>query len=145
MNKAATKTAKKTATNADVQKQSETGTQIFALVAALILAAVLASGCATPPVQGSVNTNESPAVSYASYTNCVQVMTSYGMQNQCYATNTPGTQSYSQYTSNKAGFAAGISEQNMQDSYKAYLATLDAQSINELNTKWDSIAASVAP
>jgi hypothetical protein len=128
----------------NVQKHGETGTQIFALVAALILSAVLASGCSTPPVQGSVNTDNTPPVSYASYSNCVQVMTAYGLQNQCYATNTPTTTSYSQYAYNKAGFAAGVTEDNMQDSYKAYLATLDEGSIKELNAKWDAIVATVS-
>ena len=71
-------------------------------------------------------------------------MTAYGMQSQCYATNTPATSSYSQYTYNKAGFAAGITEANMQDSYKAYLATLDESTLKELNAKWDALAASVA-
>ncbi len=127
-----------------VQKHGETGTQIFALVAALILAAVLASGCSTPPVSGSVNTNQTPPVSYASFVHCVQVMTDYGMQNQCYATNTSATSSYSQYTYNKAGVTVGVTEANMQASYKAYLASLDESSIKELNAKWDEVAASVA-
>jgi hypothetical protein len=127
--------------NLNAKKTNETGTQIIAVVAALILAAVLASGCSTPPVQGSVNRNDLPAVSY---TNCVQVMTNYGLQNQCYATGTQNANSYSQYTYTRTGYAKAVSEEAKQESYKAYLASLEPAALSELNAQWDALAASVA-
>ena len=133
----------------------------FALLAALILSAVLASGCSTqapdallysqtPQNQsyptatytgssaGSGTTSTSAA---SSYIQCVNVMTAYGLQQQCYQVSNPSAVSYNQYGYSTVGFAKGISQANMQQAYVSYLSSIDANAAADMKAQYDAIIA----
>lgn len=133
-------------------KNGSTQSQVFALAAALILAAVLASGCSSPPVQGNTFANQTPAAtSYypqtgtvpvaQAYYNCVNVMTAYGLQQQCYQVQTPYVTSYSQYSYAKTAFAKGVTDEMKQQAYASYLASVDAAAAADVKAQYDAIVA----
>lgn len=139
---------------------NEKHTQIFALVAALILAAVLASGCSTQPADDStgktyssssssgstidytnLSSSGSTSTASSSYIRCVNVMTAYGQQTQCYQVSGLTASSYDQYVNSKVGFAKGVSQENLQQGYVAYLSSLDADAAADMQAQYDAIVA----
>lgn len=138
--------------------------EYFAVLFALILAAVLASGCSTPAQTGNLYEGETPAVisnssygnsygsgSYGSssaaqsYLQCVNVLTQYGVQQQCYQVSSPYATSYPQYTYSKTGFAKGLGEEMKEEmkaqAYAAYLSSLDDQAAADLKAQYDALVA----
>lgn len=124
----------------------------FAVIAAMILAALLASGCSTPAQTGNMYEGETSTLNWdygsgstssgstsQSYYQCMNVLTQYGMQQQCYQVSSPYANSYSQYTYSKVGFAKGISEEAKVKAYADYLASLDAQTSAEMKAQYDAL------
>jgi hypothetical protein len=130
--------------------------EYFAVLFALILAAVLASGCSTPAQTGNLYEGETPAMtSYSSYGSgsygsssaaqsylqCVNVLTQYGVQQQCYQVSSPYATSYPQYTYSKTGFAKGLGDEMKAQAYAAYLSSLDDQAAADLKAQYDALVA----
>lgn len=122
--------------------------EYLVVLIALILAAVLASGCSTPAQTGNLYDGAPPTTtSYdtsstaQSYYQCVNVLTQYGVQQQCYQVSNPYAASYSQYTYSKAGFAKGLGEETKAQAYAAYLSSLDAQAASDLKAQYDALIA----
>lgn len=120
-------------------EKKDTSTQIIALVAALIIAAVMASGCSVAPVQGdTINPNNNAGVSY---TNCVNVLTQYGTQQQCYAVGSNTVTSYNGYTTPTVTSYYLTSGAELSKSYEDYLAQVNPEDLAALNAQWDALVA----
>jgi hypothetical protein len=127
--------------------------EYFAVIAAILLAAVLASGCSTPAQTGNLRDQDSAPISYVtptsastqtpaqSYYQCMNVLTQYGLQQQCYQVSNANTNSYAQYTYSKLGFAKSVSEESKQVAYAAYLSAIDKSAAADMKAQYDALIA----
>ena len=132
----------------------------FAVLVAVLIAAVLSTGCSTPAQTGNLRDLSSETVSYAtpasansgafgsisqtpaqSYYQCMNVLTQYGLQQQCFQVSNASTNSYAQYNYSKAGFAKGISEETRQSAYAAYLSAIDRSAAADMKAQFDALVA----
>ncbi len=127
--------------------------EYIAVLVAIILAAVLASGCSTPAQTGNAYQHETQPVSYPvpagataastasqSYYQCMNVLTQYGYQQQCYQVSNPYATSYTQYTYAKTGFAKVTDEQKAA-AYADYLSSLDDAAAADMKAQYDALIA----
>lgn len=110
----------------------------FAAIVALIVSAFVSVGCSTPPVTGTRAS--------ASFDDCVEVRTPYGLQYDCYTvqSHTYQVPTYTQYTQkNPRYIASGKTVIDTQEAYKSYLNSLDEATQADLAEQFSALVTEV--